>query len=367
MKFFLFINTWLLVFPLFAHAQYQGTSTGNVILQVQGGEVLRIQSNKRVLTHGPVKLNAVSTCNSSSEGVLRYNSADETMDLCDGTNWIDMLINEANLAPDATVGAVAASDTTPNSLVFTDTTDVSYSEVVYSDVVTISGVDSPGVIVHMDDLIDSFKAQININGGGWEDIDRQIVSSGDTVQLSYPYPAYNGNLTNSKSIDITMGMSTTTWTMRGYLPTRIFATNSSYNGNLGGLSGADAICQANATSNGYSGTWIAFLSDSTTSIASRLTNMKYPVVRANDGLLIDPSNLFDGFLDGGVALSPSRHVWTGSNVNGTSHSDNCNNWTANAYPAYGQYGQGDEYDDWWISYSNRACNNTYKLICISND
>jgi hypothetical protein len=61
-----------------------------------------------------------------------------------------------------------------------------------------------------------------------------------------------------------------------YLPSdypdlrRLFLTEENYSGNLGGIEGADKICQTEAEKNGYTGTWHAFLggdSDSQTAMA----------------------------------------------------------------------------------------------------
>lgn len=46
---------------------------------------------------------------------------------------------------------------------------------------------------------------------------------------------------------------------------RVFVTNSDYNGNLGGLNGADAKCQTSASTAALGGAWKAWLSDSSNS------------------------------------------------------------------------------------------------------
>ena len=50
----------------------------------------------------------------------------------------------------------------------------------------------------------------------------------------------------------------------------MFVTTTTHNGNLGGLAGADAICQARAQAGGLAGTYRAWLSTSTASAFSRL-------------------------------------------------------------------------------------------------
>lgn len=53
---------------------------------------------------------------------------------------------------------------------------------------------------------------------------------------------------------------------------RVFITNGSWTGNLGGLEGADAKCVKEAESRGYAGNYVAFIGDNETSAAERINN-----------------------------------------------------------------------------------------------
>ena len=53
---------------------------------------------------------------------------------------------------------------------------------------------------------------------------------------------------------------------------RVFITNGSWTGNLGGLEGADAKCAKEAESKGYPGKYVAFIGDNDTSAAERITD-----------------------------------------------------------------------------------------------
>jgi hypothetical protein len=55
-------------------------------------------------------------------------------------------------------------------------------------------------------------------------------------------------------------------------PKRVFVSGSKWNGNLGGLAGADAKCQQAADAAGLGGTFRAWISDDATSASSRLTH-----------------------------------------------------------------------------------------------
>ncbi|MDO8618410.1 MAG: LamG-like jellyroll fold domain-containing protein [Candidatus Daviesbacteria bacterium] len=140
---------------------------------------------------------------------------------------------------------------------------------------------------------------------------------------------------------------------------RVFVTSTAYNGNLGGLAGADSKCQARAEAVNLGGTWKAWLSDSTTSASSRLTHNNGPYILLN-GLVIanDWSDLTDGSLRSSIFITEtgqpittlpghdSRYnsVWTGTNEDGKSATYNCENWTTTQ--ASGLYG------DSWVATKN---------------
>src|SRR5262249_60557677 len=71
----------------------------------------------------------------------------------------------------------------------------------------------------------------------------------------------------------------------------VFVSSTTYTGNLGGLSGADAKCQSLATSAGHAGTFKAWLSDDVTDAKSRLTHSTMPYV------LVDGTIVATGFTD----------------------------------------------------------------------
>src|SRR5262249_23852873 len=71
----------------------------------------------------------------------------------------------------------------------------------------------------------------------------------------------------------------------------VFVSSTTYTGNLGGLSGADAKCQSLATSAGHTGTFKAWLSDDLVDAKSRLTHAMMPYV------LVDGTIVATGFND----------------------------------------------------------------------
>lgn len=52
----------------------------------------------------------------------------------------------------------------------------------------------------------------------------------------------------------------------------VFVTSTDHSGNLGGLNGADSICNSRAMTAGLSGTFKAYVSDSSTNAIDRITS-----------------------------------------------------------------------------------------------
>src|SRR5262249_25298259 len=119
---------------------------------------------------------------------------------------------------------------------------------------------------------------------------------------------------------------------------RVFVTSTTYDGNLGGLAGADAKCAARAAAAGLSGTYKAWLSSSTTSAASRLTHATVPYKRT-DGVTV--ANNWTDLTDGALAVQISHDefghevdaagfVWTGTANDGSNlGGPPCCDWTCN--------------------------------------
>ncbi len=127
-------------------------------------------------------------------------------------------------------------------------------------------------------------------------------------------------------------------------PARVFVTASTYQGDFGGLTGADAICQKEAAAAKISGTYRAWLSDSTGSPSTRFAkqNVSYvrvdgAVVAANwtaltSGTLAAPINLTAS----GDSIPATDNAWTETKTDGTPYmicgsSCFCLDWTATYY------------------------------------
>jgi len=125
----------------------------------------------------------------------------------------------------------------------------------------------------------------------------------------------------------------------------ITSMGSGVGANLGGLAGADAICQRLAEAAGSAGkTWRAYLSTSSESARDRIgagpwQNAKGVVIAANLDELHDPAkNMISketGLTEAGEPVKgrgdqPNQHdILTGSNADGSANENTCGDWTLN--------------------------------------
>lgn len=154
---------------------------------------------------------------------------------------------------------------------------------------------------------------------------------------------------------------------------RAFVSSTTSNGNLGGLAGADSICQSAADAAGLLGAYKAWLSDSATYAGDRLTHATVPYVLVDGTKVADNwSDLaVDGSLDHainqdehGASVPPGNFVWTGT-VLGGDHSSVCGNWLSAASNIQGLVGVANETGFAWSSAFNQFCNTpTLRLYCI---
>jgi len=138
-------------------------------------------------------------------------------------------------------------------------------------------------------------------------------------------------------------------------PCRVFLSSIRYDGNLGGLNGADAKCQDLANAAGLPGSYKAWLSDSTSSPSSRFVPSTGPyqlvtgtTIAANftdltDGPLLAPITVTET----GGGFGSSERVWTHSLSNGNAGADpgaHCANWSTNGPGAEGNDGSATNID-----------------------
>lgn len=160
---------------------------------------------------------------------------------------------------------------------------------------------------------------------------------------------------------------------------RVFITSINYNGNMGGLSGADANCQERANAASLGGTWKAWLSDNTTVAASRLTHSSAGYKDLNGSWIASSwTDLTDGTLQNAINVNElgqiknSWGIWTNTQVDGTLMnygSTSCSNWQSSQAGVYGALGSNVNIstpvtNSFWTWNSSDYCSSSYPLYCF---
>jgi hypothetical protein len=158
----------------------------------------------------------------------------------------------------------------------------------------------------------------------------------------------------------------------------VFVTSETYQGNLGGLAGADELCNQHASSAGLGGTYRAWLSTGSSSPSTRMTHAAVPYTLV-DGTMIASGweDLVDGEIlrsidvqeDGLVYDKPpscmaALAVWSATDVTGHSIGDEtCGGWTS--LEGNGWLGNVRQVGREWTDYGCGAlCTQRAGLYCV---
>ena len=159
------------------------------------------------------------------------------------------------------------------------------------------------------------------------------------------------------------------------LTNTVFVSSAVYTGNLGGLAGADAKCQALADAAGLTGTYKAWLSDSTGSPSTRFTQSANPYVRVDGATVADNwTDLTDGSLDKSISVNESGGppgwalAWTNTTTAGTQYDfdpNSCADWSSEDLPFLGELGYPLRTNhDWTVPEQAMQCNAWSALYCF---
>ena len=162
---------------------------------------------------------------------------------------------------------------------------------------------------------------------------------------------------------------------------RVFVTSQVFTGDLGGLDGADAKCQAAAQAVELSGIYLAWLSSADASPSSRFikSTIPYRLLNGSD-VVANWADLTDGSLAAGINVSevnggPGKGmhscvpdtapiVWTSTKDSGSATGGMyaCNQWTALA--GEGSAGLAGSVDFTWTSNCLAECGDEAALYCV---
>ncbi|MDX1960980.1 MAG: DUF1554 domain-containing protein [Leptospiraceae bacterium] len=162
---------------------------------------------------------------------------------------------------------------------------------------------------------------------------------------------------------------------------RIFVTNATYSGNLGGISGSDTRCNADANKPLDGSTYKAIVVDNAgtrractngdcTSAAENLDWVLKPntsYIRASDSVSIFTTNAAGIFAYGTMPNSflsgPQVSYWTGLRADWRSSSNDCIDWTSNSAINNGRVGLSDVTDSTAIRSGTPDCSESHRLLC----
>ena len=153
----------------------------------------------------------------------------------------------------------------------------------------------------------------------------------------------------------------------------MFVTSETYTGALGGLAGADAICQEHADDAGWPGTFKAWLSSRTTSVSERFDrDFDDAAFVRTDGVLVanNWADLTDGTLLAAINRDEFRDtqggsVWTNTGTEGNARGNNsdCNQWRTTSDRS--RIGSVSATDSLWTAFSQiSTCAIQYRLYCF---
>ena len=153
---------------------------------------------------------------------------------------------------------------------------------------------------------------------------------------------------------------------------RAFVTSSTLSGSLGGLAGADALCESAAHAAHLGGTWKAWLSTSSIDAADRVTEAEIRLVDGTSIVAFGFGDLLDGFIGENIFLDEfgvetGGKAWTGTNNDGTAGPANCGDWSTTS--GNGNAGSVDGPVDASMDWSSIAgevedCSSMHRLYCF---
>ena len=164
---------------------------------------------------------------------------------------------------------------------------------------------------------------------------------------------------------------------------RLFVTSETYEGNLGGASGADEKCQALADNAGLDGTFKAWLSQSASSSPAQSWEQHIPfqpyyLVDETTKIADDWNHLTNALTnelhhvinknENGQTITDALRVWTNTNWDGNRVStDNCNGWTKSGTDWTSKYGSIESTSHNWSWPGGMRCNWLGRLYCIQQN
>ncbi|HWB81266.1 MAG TPA: hypothetical protein VG755_40165 [Nannocystaceae bacterium] len=159
----------------------------------------------------------------------------------------------------------------------------------------------------------------------------------------------------------------------------VFVTSSLHTGgSLGGLEGADAICQARADAAGLAGTYVAWLSAPGQNARDRIGSARGWVRSDGRPFAQDLAQVQSGRFyyppitdENGTAIAVPDFAWTGTVDDGTGMELDeygvCSGWTVDEPMGFAIIGDLGAGPGWWTAYGSQPCTGMARLMCFGID
>ena len=156
---------------------------------------------------------------------------------------------------------------------------------------------------------------------------------------------------------------------------RVFVSSMAYSGNLGGISGADGICNQLAQDAGLTGSYKAWLSGSDSSPATTFTHSNEPYVLVDQTVVADGwDDLTDSTIGHAIHLTEKGTnllgtVWSNTHPDGSAISSDGTN-TCSEFTSAAEAGQGVigtialNYSSEWTRHQIQPCDKQAHLYCF---
>lgn len=151
----------------------------------------------------------------------------------------------------------------------------------------------------------------------------------------------------------------------------VFVTETVQTANLGGVEGANAICQGQANSAGLTGTFVAWLSTTSSSVTDRLVQSTEPYVLVDGTRVADNwSDLVDGAIQAPINLDANGQlrggdVWTGTLRDGASFvTADCAGFTSSDFDNFALCGSTATNQFPWTENITPSCPTQLRLYCF---
>lgn len=160
-------------------------------------------------------------------------------------------------------------------------------------------------------------------------------------------------------------------------PKTVFLTSTAHTGDMGGIAGADTICNDLAKDAELSGTFKAWLSTDSSSPKTHWNatsrDAVYELVNGTT-VAISWQDLTDGALNTMINIDETGHVqsetyhypWTNTNNDGAQWggSDSCSDWTSSDSFSFVMAGNYDGPAFAWTAAGTEPCSETHRLYCF---